>query len=209
MTTNLDPRWLRWAQRLQAIAQDGLAYGDNVYDRERYEMIREVAAEIYAAGSDTPLETIAGLFDQQAGYATPKVDVRGAVFQQGRILLVQERSDGRWTLPGGWADPGYSPSENVAREIHEESGYEARAVKLALVHERARHTGLPHPFSIFKLFFICELMGGTPSASSETAAVAFFDEHDLPPLSLGRVTPSQIASLFEHVRNPGLPTEFD
>lgn len=205
----IEPRWLAWARQLQAIAQDGLAYSDNVFDRERYEMIRALAAEIYAAGSDTPLPTIAGLFEAEAGYATPKIDVRGAVFHQGKVLLVQERSDGLWTLPGGWADPGFSPAENTVREVREESGYEATPTKLALVHERSRHVERPHPFSIYKLFFVCQLAGGEGQSSIETAAVGFFAEHDLPPLSLGRVTPAQLARMFAHWRQPSLPTEFD
>jgi ADP-ribose pyrophosphatase YjhB (NUDIX family) len=209
VTASLAPRWLQWAQRLQAIAQDGLTYAENVYDRERYEQLRELAAEIMAAGCDTPLDVIRGLFADQAGYATPKVDVRGAVFREGQVLLVQERSDGLWTLPGGWADPGYTPAENTVREVREESGYEARAIKLALVHDRSRHVVRPHPFYIYKLFFLCELVGGAPQPSIETAAVGFFDADDLPPLSLGRVTPEQLARMFAHWREPSLPTEFD
>jgi len=135
--------------------------------------------------------------------------VRGAVFRDGQVLLVQERSDGLWTLPGGWADPGFTPAENVVREVWEESGYEARAVKLALVHDRSRHVDYPHPFYIYKLFFLCELIGGAPTPSIETAAVGFFDAEDLPPLSLGRVTPAQLTSVFAHWRDPALPTEFD
>lgn len=209
MTENLEPRWLRWAQRLQAIAQDGLTFGHDVYDRERYVMLQEIAAEIYAAGSDTPLEVIRELFADQAGYATPKVDVRGAAFREGKVLLVQERSDGLWTLPGGWADPGSSPAENVVREVWEESGFTAQAVKLALVHERARHTPKPNPFSIYKLCFVCALTGSAPQTSNETAAVGFFGEEELPPLSLGRITEAQVQRMFAHWRDPTLPTEFD
>jgi len=209
MTTNLDPRWLGWAQRLQAIAQDGLTYGQDVYDRERYELLQELAAEIYAEGSGAPLKVIRGLFAEQAGYATPKVDVRGAAFRDGRVLLVQERSDGLWTLPGGFADPGFSPTENVEREMWEESGFTARAVKLALVHERARHTTLSHAFSIYKLCFVCELTGGAAQESVETAAVGFFAPDALPPLSEGRMTAAQLERMFVHWRNPDLPTEFD
>ncbi len=209
MNDATEPQWLGWARRLQAIAQDGLTYGENAYDRERYEMLHELAAEMYAAGCDTPIEAINGLFAEQAGYATPKVDVRGAAFRGGQILLVQERSDGLWTLPGGWADPGYSPAENVVREVWEESGFEARAVKLALVHERSRHTSVPHPFAVYKLFFVCELTGGGPQASLETSEVGFFAQDSLPPLSQGRVTAPQLARMFAHWRDPALPTEFD
>lgn len=204
-----EPRWLTWARQLQAIAQDGLTYCENVFDRERYEMLLSLSAEIFAAGSTTPLATIESLFDDQVGYATPKVDVRGAVFRQHKVLLVQEHSDGLWTLPGGWADPGLTPAENTVREVREESGYEVEPIKLALVHERSRHVDRPHPFSIYKLFFVCELVGGEGQTSIETDAVGFFGENDLPPLSLGRVTREQLLRMFAHWREPQLPTEFD
>lgn len=210
MGTDRMPQWLDWAMRLQALAQDGLLFARNPFDAARYRALRDIAAEMLAAGSGWPVERIAGLLDKETGYATPKVDVRGAVFREGRILLVRERVDGRWTLPGGWADPGDAPSEAVEREIREESGYEARAVKLLAVYDRARQGHEPpHPFAIYKLFFQCELTGGEAAPSDETDGVGFFAEDGLPPLSLGRVTPRQIARLFEHLRHPEWPADFD
>ncbi len=205
-----EPRWLEWAKQLQAISQVGLAYSKDPYDRERFEQIRAIASEIFSAGSGIPMETIHGLFSAETGYATPKVDTRGVVFRDNMILLVRERDDGKWTLPGGWADVLESPAESVVREIREESGYETRATKLLAVYDRSKHPHTPpYPYHIYKLFFRCELLGGSPAASLETAEVDFFAEDKLPELSISRVTRSQILRFFEHARRPDLPTDFD
>jgi ADP-ribose pyrophosphatase YjhB (NUDIX family) len=204
------PQWLTWARRLQALSQSGLTYCNEKFDIHRYEEIRQIAAEMMAAGASlSDPAPIAGLFAQQSGYATPKVDTRVAAFKDGRILLVRELEDGRWTLPGGWADVGEPPSIAAAREAHEESGYEVRITKLAAVFDRNLHGHPPYAFHAYKLFFLAEVTGGAPKDSHETAEAQFFDEHHLPPLSLLRVTPSQIAHLFEHLRHPELPTSFD
>ncbi len=224
----MDPEWLDRAKRLQALAQSGLAFTHDRFDQERFEAIRAIAAEMIAAGAGAPAErarALEALFVAQSGYATPKVDVRAAVFRDNRILLVRERSDGGWTLPGGWADVGDSPAAAVEREALEESGYQVRAVKLAAVYDRNRHGHTPHVFHIWKLFFLCEIVGATageparvptepsPGAAqaswSETDAVDFFAENALPPLSLGRVTARQIAHMFEHHRDRERPTGFD
>ena len=208
-----EPAWLRWSRELQAIAQSGLAFTKDPYDRERFERIRAMAAEATSLFGGVTAADAAFGFAFESGYATPKVDVRGAAFDaDGRILMVRETADGgRWTLPGGWADVNQSPSECVVREIREESGFETRAVKLAFVHDRARQGHSPAgPFSIYKLFFICEITGGAASGSLETSAVAFFAEDALPSdLSTGRTLPHQLTRLFMHRRDPGHPTEFD
>jgi ADP-ribose pyrophosphatase YjhB (NUDIX family) len=205
-----EPKWLLWARELQAIAQTGLSFSRDKYDLERYQRLRAIAVDMMAQGSGASMERVAALFEQDLGYPTPKVDVRGAVFQGNRILLVREISDGRWTLPGGWADVNQSARESVEREICEESGYEARAVKLAAVLD-ARHQGFSfqHPYSIYKLFFVCELTGGAPRASLETSAVDFFALDGLPELSVGRTNKHQIERMFAHHREPQLATEFD
>jgi len=205
-----DPQWLVWARELQAIAQTGLTFASDHYDLERYRRLRAIAVAMMAAGSSASIERISGLFEQDLGYPTPKVDVRGAIFRDQRILLVREISDGFWTLPGGWADVNQSPRECVEREIQEESGFQARAVRLAAVwdNRRQRHVAA-HPYSIYKLFFICELTGGEASPSIETSAVEFFAPDQLPPLSLGRVTPDQVGRMVEHWRHPELATEFN
>lgn len=211
MTSLTEPRWLRWARELQAIAQIGQTYsGENHFDRERYARVREIAAEMLAVGAGLETGAVVRFFDAEDGYATPKVDVRGVVFQEGRLLLVREASDGFWTLPGGWADVNQSAGESVVREVREESGFETRAMKLLAVLDRSRHEHTPaFPFHVYKLFVRCEIVGGRPEASAETTAVGFFDEADLPPLSISRVTQSQIRRMFDHLRHPDWPTDFE
>ncbi len=205
----MEPKWLEWTQKLQAIAQNGLTFSKDPFDIERYKALRAIAAEIMATYSNVEHSYILDLFAQEVGYATPKVDVRGAVFRDDTILLVKEREDGCWTLPGGWADVGDSPSEVAVKEVYEESGYQTRAVKLLAVYDRNRQGHPPHPHYIYKLFFLCELVSGSPSPSIETEEVEFFAEDAIPELSLGRVTPVQITRLFQHHRLPDLPTDFD
>ncbi|MGO8677358.1 MAG: NUDIX hydrolase [Limisphaerales bacterium] len=204
------PRWLNWAMRLQAVAQNGLTYAANDYDTERYNAIRQIAAEMLAAGSGAEVSAVSGLLSHETGYATPKVDVRGVVFREEKLLLVRERAEGRWSLPGGWADVGESPAECIVREIREESGLEARAVKLLAALDRSKHPhDPPFAFHVYKLFFLCHILGGEPKASPETDAVGFFGEAEIPTLSTTRVTPRQIQRCFEHFRNPSLAADFD
>ena len=203
------PKWLEWSRRLQALAQSGLTYTQNPFEIERYEAVREVAAEMVAAHSDMDLATVRGLFAVERGYATPKVDVRGVVIQDGCILLVKERKDGLWTLPGGWVDVGESPAESAVREVYEESGYRTRAVKLLALYDRNKHDHPPSLHHIYKLFFQCQLIGGSAADSVETEGARFFHETEVPALSLPRITPAQIARFFEHCRHPEWPTDFD
>jgi ADP-ribose pyrophosphatase YjhB (NUDIX family) len=206
------PRWLEWAQRLQAIAQTGLYYNPPEFDRQRYEMIQTIAAEIMAAGGAN-FEAVLAALSVQTGHATPKVDVRGVVFQGDRVLLVQERLDeNRWTLPGGWADIGESAAESVVREIAEETGYRTRAVKLLAVYDRNKHAHPPYLFHAYKLFFQCELVDDQryPDPNNvETGEVGWFRADALPELSTSRVTAAQIMRFFTHRENPALPTDFD
>jgi ADP-ribose pyrophosphatase YjhB (NUDIX family) len=152
------------------------------------------------------------MFTQQSGYATPKLGVRGAVFRDDRILLVRETADEhRWSLPGGWADVNESPAEAVAREVREEAGLQVRPFKLAAVWDRARHPhGVVEPFHIWRLFFLCEITGVELQTGPETSELAFFVEDELPAdLSTRRVLLSQLKRMFEHMRQPDLPTDFD
>jgi ADP-ribose pyrophosphatase YjhB (NUDIX family) len=203
------PRWLLLARELGAMAQTGLTFSKDPYDRLRYERLRELAAQMFAQGSETEYQTILESLRGQSGYATPKVDVRGAAFRDDRVLLVREITDGRWTLPGGWADVNQTPSQCVVREIAEESGFQARALKLAAVHDYQTRNHLHHKDSIYKLMFICEIIGGEARPSNETSDVEFFSLDNLPPLSIGRSTAAQIELMFRHRDNPGLATEFD
>jgi ADP-ribose pyrophosphatase YjhB (NUDIX family) len=205
-----DPAWLLWARELQSMAQTGLTFSKDPYDLDRYRRLREIAFEMLARGSNSPIDPIRSLFEQDLGYPTPKVDVRGAVFRDQRILMVREISDGGWTLPGGWADVNQSARESVEREIREESGFEARALKLAAVYDYQRQGhGRAHPHSIYKMFFLCELTGGAARGSMETSEVGFFALDELPPLSQGRATAAQIGRMFEHSRDADLSTDFD
>ncbi len=208
----MTPRWLDWAQRLQAIAQTGLTFTKDPFDIERYHQIRELAAEMMAEGGDGEIDVIRGLFAEQAGYATPKVDVRAVVFRGDTVLLVREKLDnGRWTLPGGWADVGEPPSLGTEREVWEEAGYRVRAAKLLAVLDRSKHDHPPIAFYVYKLFFLCELLDETQNLipNVETEETGWFAEDALPELSVGRITAAQIHRFFEHKRHPDWPTDFD
>lgn len=206
-----DPDWLRWAQELQALAQTGLAYTTSPFDQERYEAIQRIAAEIIASHTANESATIHAALVLNHGPATPKIDVRGAVVRDSRILLVKERSDGRWTLPGGWADVNESPAEAVVREVREESGYDVRAVKILALYDRNKdkHNHPPLLWHTYKVFFACEIIGGAPTSSIETDGAEFFAIDALPDLSTGRATATQIRRFVEHAAHPDWPTEFD
>jgi ADP-ribose pyrophosphatase YjhB (NUDIX family) len=207
-----EPDWLAWAREVQAAAQAGLTYAENPYDRERYTALRALAVRVLAEAGGADLSVVQNLFAGEQGYATPKIDVRGAVFDaDGRMLLVREASDGgRWTLPGGWCDVNLTASENVIKEVVEESGFDVRVMKLAAVLDRTRQGHGALAFSCYKLFFICEITGGAARASHETTEVAFFAEHALPTdLSEGRVLRHQLHLMFAHARDPARPTSFD
>jgi ADP-ribose pyrophosphatase YjhB (NUDIX family) len=201
--------WLRWARRLQGIAQDGLTYTKDRYDAERYEELRGIVADILAAHSSANPDFLRGLLVAETGPATPKVDVRAATFQDDKILLVKEKEDGLWAPPGGWADVGESPAEAVVRETREESGHLVRAVRLIAVYDRDRHGHPPIPYHVYKLVFLCEILDRDPAVSVDADGIGFFDEAALPNLSLSRVTPEQISAFFEHHRRTELPMDFD
>jgi ADP-ribose pyrophosphatase YjhB (NUDIX family) len=202
---------LQWARKVQAIAQNGLIFTRDPFDRERYQQLQELVTTILTSQLAITPDQLQGLWLGDDGYATPKVDVRGGVFEQDKVLLVRERSDGKWTLPGGWVDVGDGPAFAVEREIREESGYLAKAVKLAALFDKNNpaHGHPPSILHIYKLFFLCELTGGTPTLSNETDAVDFFPVSSLPPLSIGRATQSEIERLYQHHLDRGLPTDFD
>jgi ADP-ribose pyrophosphatase YjhB (NUDIX family) len=191
-------RGLDQARRLLAIAQTGLHYATGVFDKERYEEIAKIAHEQIAELASMDAGKVAELFAFESGYANPKLDVRCAVFDEtGQILLVREAADGLWSLPGGWADVGLSPAENAAKEVREESGYTVHVVRLLAAWDSNKHDHPPSVFHIWKLVFLGEIVGAGEVIGAETNGVDFFSLRDLPPLSLGRVTPSQIQRLDE------------
>jgi ADP-ribose pyrophosphatase YjhB (NUDIX family) len=202
------PKLLDWARRLQAIAQSGVAYPQtHDFDRERYEQVRQIAAEMLAADDD--VARVDALLTLETGHATPKLDVRGVVFRADENLLVRE--NGAWSLPGGWVDVGESPGEAAVREVLEESGYETRAVKLLALLDRDRHGYEPHAWHIWKAIVLCELAGGEQqSLQSEPDEARFFARGALPePLRSGAATRALIERAFEHLEQPHWPADFD
>jgi len=203
-------RMLERAKRLRAIAKTGQAYTRDAYDRERFDEIEAIAQKMLAEMVDAPLEVVVGMFLPEYGYPTPKVDVRAGVFRGAEILLVRETSDGKWALPGGWADEHDSPKGNCEREVREESGYLVTAVKLAAVKDRSLHPYKPERIErIYKFLFVCDLLGGTEQRSVETSAARFFPVDALPDLSLGRTLYDDVALLWAHRRDPQLACYFD
>jgi ADP-ribose pyrophosphatase YjhB (NUDIX family) len=202
---------LDWARKVQAIAQNGLLFSKDEFDRDRYGQLQELVASILQSELDLSASQVKEQWSHDEGYATPKVDVRGGVFDADKVLLVRERSDGKWTLPGGWVDVNDSPAYAVEREIREESGYLAKAVKLAALVDKNNpaHGHPPGLHHIYKLMFVCNLIGGTAAISNETDAVEFFPVNSLPDLSTGRATRSQIEHLYHHHLHRDLPTDFD
>ncbi len=205
----MEPKWLEWAKELQSIAQAGLTYSRDVYDLERFEQIREISMEIMSQYTKVDQSVLKNLFANETGYPTPKVDIRAVIFEDNKILLVKENSDDSWSLPGGWADIGLTPSEVAIKEVKEESGFDVKPVKLLGVLDKKCHPHPPSPYHVYKLFIQCQIIGGGPQTGIETTAVGFFAENELPKLSEGRNTRSQIEMLFRQVNNPQEPVYFD
>ncbi|HSL44062.1 MAG TPA: NUDIX hydrolase N-terminal domain-containing protein [Anaerolineales bacterium] len=202
------PKWLEWAREIFSLSQSGLTYSGNPYDIERYKRLQEITAEMIESESDISRESVLESFSMQAGYITPKIDVRGAVVQDGKILLIQERADGMWAMPGGWADLGDAPASMVEREVWEESGFRVKAEKVVAVIDANRI----EPFEFYhayKIIFLCRLLDGEPRTSHETLAVEFFDPNHLPPLSVYRTNEAMLQEVFAHVESPDRPTAFD
>ena len=181
------PKWLEWAREIQALSQTGLHFAENHYQRERFSRLFEIAADIISVHSDLDQAELVEIFNDQIGYATPRIDVRGAVFQKGKLLLVCERADGGWTMPGGWADVGDLPSTAVEREVLEEAGFEVSAQRVIGVYD-ANRTGPLEVFHAFKIVFLCDILGGEPRTSNETSQVGFFSRDDIPEFLSGERT---------------------
>ncbi|MFD1849492.1 NUDIX hydrolase [Oceanobacillus bengalensis] len=205
----MEPKWLEWAKQLRSIAQAGLTYSKDVYDLERFELIKNISIEMLSLHTDVSKTVIRDLFDNETGYATPKVDIRSVVFQDNKILMVRENTDGNWSLPGGWGDIGLTPSEVAVKEVKEESGFDVEAIKLIGVFDKKCHPHPPSPYHVYKIFIQCEITGGQPREGIETCAVDFFAENNLPSLSIPRNTESQIKLAFKHLHNPQEPVYFD
>jgi ADP-ribose pyrophosphatase YjhB (NUDIX family) len=204
------PNWLQWAREIQALSQTGMHYAPDDYHRQRYTRLQEIAADILASQSNIPRDQLLAAFLPFRGYATPKVDVRGAVFRNDKLLLVRERRDGGWCLPGGWADVGDLPSAMVEREVREESGILVRASKLVGVYDTNRELGEWEVLHAYKLVFLCADLGGEPTASDETSEAQFFDRREIPGnLSSTRTTLRHLDAVYAHRDDIARPTDFD
>jgi ADP-ribose pyrophosphatase YjhB (NUDIX family) len=202
-------KWLEWAKQIQAISQTGLAYSKDMYDLERFQMLRDLSVDILHEYTEVETEKIRNLFAFEEGYATPKVDIRAVVFQEGKLLLVREKLDGAWALPGGWADIGLSPKEVAVKEVREEAGLEVAATRLLAVLDKKFHDHPPAPSHVYKMFISCQIVGGEAKEGMETLQVGFFAEDELPELSLERNTLAQVKRMFEYGRNPDLEIMLD
>ncbi|MBF0776731.1 ADP-ribose pyrophosphatase [Streptococcus azizii] len=203
-----ETNWLKWAVRLQALAQAGLAYSKDVYDIERFEEIRQIAAEMLVEPSGLPLAQVEALFCNESGYQTPKLDTRAAIIEGQKILLVQE-NDGLWSLPGGWCDVDQSTMENTVKEVREEAGLDVEVVRLVAVLDKMKSNPSRSAHHVTKVFYLCRSLGGQFQANSETLTSAYFSLGDLPTLSLGKNTVEQIALCFEAYQAEHWETRFE
>jgi ADP-ribose pyrophosphatase YjhB (NUDIX family) len=202
--------WLKISKELQSIAQAGLTFSDNKYDIDRYQQLREISVRIMHNFTLAPINKIYDLFASEKGYQTPKVDIRAVVFREGKILMVKESIDGLWTLPGGWADVNYTPFEVAVKEVSEEAGIRVFPIRLLAVYDKTKDPEhLPDIYHIYKMFILCEDSGENIKAGMETSDVNWFDRNSIPPLSLPRITSSQIKKMFEFYDSPDLPTICD
>ena len=192
-------QWLQWAIELQSLAQAGLTYGKDAYDKERYTRIREISAEMLANMADIPTETVKDLFCNETGYQTPKLDTRAAIFKDGKILLVCE-NNGKWSLPGGWCDVNISVGENTVKEVKEEAGLDVTADRIIAVQDRAKHNLPAYAYGICKIFVLCTLLSGSFQENLETTGSGYYAEDDLPELASEKNTAAQIKMCFDAFR---------
>ena len=202
-------KWLGIAREIQQLAQTGAAFAVTDYEKDRYKRLTEITAEIVEHHTILEKESVQKVLMEQPGYATPKIDVRAAVFKDGKILLVQETTDNCWAMPGGWADVGDVPSEVAIRECKEESGFDVKPIKVIGVFDANRVGGRLEFFHAFKIIFLCELIGGKAAPSDETLDVRFFDLDDLPALSLNRTNEKHLNEIKLHLKNSERKTYFD
>lgn len=198
----MKPDWLHIAKEIQSLAQAGLTYSENKYDLERYRQLRELSIVILHEYTDISLDKIRELFADETGYQTPKVDIRAVIFRDGKILMVREGVDGKWTLPGGWADVGYSPFEIAVKEVNEEAGINVKPVRLLAVFDKMKHLHPPDAYHVYKLFILCHDSGEETHPGMETTDTRWVSRDNIPPLSLLRITGEQIQIMFEYLDHP-------
>lgn len=205
----MEKQWILWARELQSISQAGLTYCKNAYDLDRYREIEKLSREIIEKHTDVPEEDIRAYYQKEDGYLTPKVDVRGAVIVDDKILLVKEKIDGYWSLPGGWADVNRSLRENVMKEAFEEAGVLVEPTRLVALLDRSKWVEDACPYTIYKIFMLCDLLKGDFQKNTETEESGFFSLDALPPLSMGRTTVEQLTLCFKANQNPDFHPVFD
>jgi ADP-ribose pyrophosphatase YjhB (NUDIX family) len=203
------PKWLEWAREIQQLSQTGLAFAKTGYEKLRYERLIELTAEIVEHHTKLDKAAVETVLMKQPGYATPKIDVRAAVINENKILLVQERTDNLWAMPGGWADVGDIPSEVAIRETKEESGFDVKPIKVVGVYDANREGGYLEFFHAFKIVFLCDLIGGEAKSSDETIDVKYFSLEELPPLSPNRTNDNHIEEIRLHLKDSKRETYFD
>ncbi|MBY0597898.1 NUDIX hydrolase [Bacillus bingmayongensis] len=197
----MEVKWIEWVKQIQAIAQAGLTYSKDVYDIERFEQLRDLSVTMMSHYTKTDWEVVKKLFANETGYQTPKVDIRAVVHQDDKLLFVKEKSDGKWALPGGWADVGYTPTEVAAKEVREETGYKVDHFRLLAVFDKEKHHSSPSIVHVYKIFIGCEIVGGEKQTSIETEEVKFFGEKEIPELSTARNTEWQIREMFAYMKD--------
>lgn len=205
----MQPRWLQWVMELQFLAQAGIAYSKDPYDLERFERLRALAAEMMGAKAGLDMATVRGLFCNETGFQTPKLDTRAAIVQGRKILLVKEAKTGTWSLPGGWVDVLVSIRDNTVKEVMEEAGLHVKPVRLIALHDRNRHNPPPYAYGVCKVFVLCEPLEGSFRPNLETTGSGYFHREELPPLALDRNTPEQVQMCFDAAADPNWVTVFD
>ena len=205
----MNNKWLQWATELQSIAQSGLAFCENDYDRDRYERIRDITVDILHEYTGIEHKKVRDLFASEEGYQTPKVDIRAVVFRDEKILLIKEKVDGAWAMPGGWADVNTSVSESAIRECMEEAGAVVKPKRIIAIHQASKHNNPLYPFTIYKIFVECELIDYNFKDNTETLDSGFFAIDSIPVLSTDRTSKSQIEICFEAKKHKLFETLFD
>ncbi|EJQ43022.1 ADP-ribose pyrophosphatase [Bacillus mycoides] len=194
-------KWIDWVKQIQSIAQAGLTYSKDVYDLERFQQLRDISIAMMSHYTKTDWEVVENLFASETGYQTPKVDIRAVIFQNEKLLFVKEKSDGKWALPGGWADIGYTPTEVAVKEVLEETGYKVDHFRLLAIFDKEKHQPSPSATHIYKVFIGCEIVGGEKKLSIETEDIDFFSENEIPDLSIARNTEWQIKEMFAFMKD--------
>jgi ADP-ribose pyrophosphatase YjhB (NUDIX family) len=201
-------KWLEWAIELQSLAQAGLTYGKDIYDKERYERIRDISAEILSHKTDISIEKVKDLFCNEIGYQTPKLDTRAAIFENGKILLVKENNE-KWSLPGGWVDVNVSVKENTIKEVKEEAGLDVSADKIIAVQDRTKHNLPVYAYGVCKVFVLCSVLGGQFQENIETTEFKYFNEDEIPKLAEEKNTIEQVKMCFKSYKSESWETIFD